>query len=72
MIELKNGWDGTVIKDQAAFDTNDGMPMVIAAWVSGILHIGLLTPKMNSSVLTRGKSGGTDGATEADFKDEVA
>lgn len=71
LIELKDGWEGTVIKDQAAFDTNDGMPMVIAAWLSGIFHIGLLTPTTNASFLSRGKKGGAD-AAEADVKDEVA
>ena len=70
LIELSEGWDGSVIKNQLVFDTNDGMPMVIAAWVSGILHIGLLTPETNTSLLANGKKGAA--SDSADFKEEVA
>ncbi|TIB76201.1 RTA1-domain-containing protein [Wallemia mellicola] len=66
LIELKDGWDGSVIKDQAAFDTNDGMPMIIAAWLSFILHIGLLTPETNASIMSKGH------VADHDSKEEMA
>ncbi|TIB69194.1 hypothetical protein E3P77_00709 [Wallemia ichthyophaga] len=44
VAELNAGWEGDLMRNQDAFDTCDGMPMLLCLAVSSLLHIGWLNP----------------------------
>ncbi|KAG8834960.1 hypothetical protein FRC17_006263 [Serendipita sp. 399] len=46
-IELNDGWDGSIITNQALFNWLDGMPITVCTYTFNILHPGMLLPRKN-------------------------
>lgn len=59
--ELNGGWEGDLMRNQDAFDTCDGMPMLLCLVVSSFLHIGWLNPEPS---MMRNKNQGSYSSSE--------